>query len=178
MTKIHKVVNYDHELIKNKDFNDVYKDPDVIKMKRKEKLVDVWSNIMIGLALIALIGLILSTTLSWDSMIFAVCSYVAAGAISLYFLPFLAKWSDPNHRMNVIRVETADILYDRHIQGAKSTQILLAEHDDDFCVVKVISERENEDVDETDLLLYYREKSNIDEPTYDVKECTIYHPKN
>ena len=49
MTKIHKVVNYDHELIKNKDFNDVYKDPDVIKMKRKEKLVDVWSNIMIGL---------------------------------------------------------------------------------------------------------------------------------
>ncbi len=176
MTKIHKVVNYDHEIIKEKDFNDIYKDPDVIRMKRKEKFVDVWSIVMICIAAIGLAGLVFSSIFQWDIMM--VCAYVAAGAIAFYFLPYIAHWSDPDQRMNIIRVETADILYDRHIQGAKSTQILLANHDDDFCIIKVISERDDEEVDETDLLLYYREKSNIDEPVYDVKECTIYHPKN
>ena len=60
MTKIHKVVNYDHEIIKDKDFNDIYKDPDVIRMKRKEKLVDVWSIVMICIAAIGLAGLVFS----------------------------------------------------------------------------------------------------------------------
>ena len=68
MTKIHKVVNYDHEIIKEKDFNDIYKDPDVIRMKRKEKFVDVWSIVMICIAAIGLAGLVFSSIFQWNIM--------------------------------------------------------------------------------------------------------------
>ena len=178
MVKVHKITNYDHEVIKKKDFTDIYNDPDIIKLKRKEKLIDVWSNVMVVITMISLLVVILTSVFEWSNSLFTIFSIIAAGAITLNYLPDMANWSNFESNMNIIRIETSDIMYDRHIQGAKSTQILLGDHDDDFCVVKVIAEKDNEEVDELDLLLYYKEKSNIDEVTYDVKECTIYHPKN
>ena len=178
MLKIKNIINYNPDVIKENEKVNIEQDPDIAKLKHKEKVFDIITLSMLGAIIVC--AIVTSTIIFLNSEKLKSALFLGGVITAVFvvasYIPRIGGDIAWEHRKVLKDLKTADIVFHHFVNGKNISNCFITTICDSDCMVRVITE-DSSGISEDEIRFAYKPSDNVKEVTLDVGKRTVFYPE-